>query len=53
MTDISVIGPKDLNACIGLISLIYVNDWMVWHYFAGLSKIKTANSAQPPQKVAQ
>ena len=32
---------------IGPISLIYVNDWMMWHYFTVLSKIKTAVSAQP------
>ena len=34
---------------IGPISLIYVNDWMMRHYFTGLSKIKTAVSAQPKQ----
>ena len=31
---------------IGPISLIDMNDWMMWHYFTGLSKIKTAVSAQ-------
>jgi len=29
------------------ISLVYVHAWMMWHYFIGLSKIKTVDSAQP------
>ena len=29
------------------ISLAYVHAWMKWHYFIGLSKIKTVDSAQP------
>ena len=29
------------------ISLVYVHTWMTWHYFIGLSKIKTVDPAQP------
>ena len=29
------------------ISLVYAHTWMMWHYFIGLSKIKTVDSAQP------
>jgi len=29
------------------ISLVSGHAWMTWHYFIGLSKIKTVDSAQP------
>jgi len=32
---------------VGLISCSYVHTWMLWHYFIGLSKIKSVDSAQP------
>jgi len=31
---------------IRLVSLVYAHAW-IWHYFIGLSKIKTVDSAQP------
>jgi len=32
---------------VGPISLAYAHSWMTWHYFIGLSRIKTVDSAQP------
>jgi len=32
---------------VGPISLAYTHTWMTWHFFIGLSKIKTVDSAQP------
>jgi len=29
------------------ISLVHAHAWMTWHYFIGLSEIKTGDSAQP------
>ena len=46
----SIDFERTLSTClhdVRPISLVHAHAWMTWHYFIGLSKIKTVDSAQP------